>query len=208
MREWRKEQKERLLSELKEGDVCRGEVTSLCSFGAFVNLGGADGLIHLSELSWGRVMHLSEVLQVGDVVDVYVLGVDKEKRRIALSLKRLQPEPWSQVNERYTIGQLVQGTITKLTKFGAFAKLNEDIEGLIHITELSDPPPPHPKDVVKEGDVLTLRVIRIDPTRRRLGLSLKKASDAEYADLDTKSDSSASIPPAVEEPQFPPEPAT
>ncbi len=185
IREWRRQQKERLLAELQEGDILRGEVSSLCDFGAFVDLGGADGLIHLSELSWGRVSHPSEVLKVGDEVEVYVLKVDRKERRIGLSLKRLQPDPWSQVEERYSVGQLVEGTITKLTDFGAFARLKDDeIEGLIHISELSDERVTHPKEVVKEGDVLTLRIIRIDPERRRMGLSLRKVAAAEYADLD------------------------
>ena len=122
---------------------------------------------------------------MGDEVEVYVLKVDRKERRIGLSLKRLQPDPWSQVEERYSVGQLVEGTITKLTDFGAFARLKDDeIEGLIHISELSDERVTHPKEVVKEGDVLTLRIIRIDPERRRMGLSLRKVAAAEYADLD------------------------
>ena len=182
---WRKEQKEQLLTSLKEGDVCHGRVSSLCDFGAFVDLGGADGLIHLSELSWGRVSHSREVLQMGDEVEVYVMNVNREKRRIGLSLKRLQADPWSQVEEKYSEGQLVEGTITKLTEFGAFARLEGDaIEGLIHVSELSNDRIAHPKEVVKEGDTLTLRIVRLDPDRRRMGLSLKSVAKAEYADLD------------------------
>jgi small subunit ribosomal protein S1 len=185
MREWRRQQKEKLLSELQEGDVRRGQVSSLCNFGAFIDLGGSDGLVHLSELSWGRVSHPKEVLQVGDEVDVYVLNVDRGKRRIGLSIKRLQPEPWSLVLEKYSVGHLVQGTITKLANFGAFARLdNDEIEGLIHISELSEDPIAHPKEVVKEGDVVTLRIIRIDADRRRMGLSLKRVEEGEYVDLD------------------------
>jgi small subunit ribosomal protein S1 len=182
MSELRKEQKERLLQELKEGDTCQGEVSSLCDFGAFIDLGGADGLVHLSELSWGRVNHPSEVLKVGDKVSVYVLSVDREKRRIGLSLKRLQSEPWSRIEEFCAVGQLVEGRITKLTNFGAFACINGGIEGLIHISELSDKRINHPKEVVREGDVLTLRVIRIDAEKRRMGLSLKQVAD--YVALD------------------------
>ncbi len=182
---WRREQKNQLLATLREGDVCHGRVSSLCDFGAFVDLGGADGLIHLSELSWGRVSHSREVLQIGDEVDVYVMNVNRERHRIGLSLKRLQPDPWSQVEEKYTEGQLVEGTITKLTEFGAFAQLEGDeIEGLIHISELSDDRVAHPKEVVKEGETLTLRIVRLDPDRRRMGLSLKSVAKAEYADLD------------------------
>jgi small subunit ribosomal protein S1 len=185
MREWRKQQKEQLLNDLQEGDVRRGQVSSLCNFGAFIDLGGADGLVHLSELAWGRVSHPKEVLQVGDEVDVYILNVDRKKRRIGLSIKRLQPEPWSLVPEKYSVGQLVQGTITKLANFGAFARLDDDeIEGLIHISELSEDPIAHPKEVIREGDVVTLRIIRIDADRRRMGLSLKRVEEGEYVDLD------------------------
>ena len=184
VREWRQAQKDRLLEELQEGEIRHGVVSSLCAFGAFVDLGGADGLVHLSELSWGRVSHPSEVLEVGQEVDVYVLGVDKEKRRIALSLKRLKPEPWSTIEERYQVGQLVTGVITKITDFGAFARLDEDIEGLIHISELSDEHVGHPSEILQEGQELTLRVIRLDPARQRLGLSLKRVEDDQYFEDD------------------------
>jgi len=179
-REWRMEQKERLLEELKEGDVRKGVVSSLCDFGAFVDLGGADGLIHLSELSYSRVGHPKQVLQVGQQVEVYVLGVDQERRRIALSLKRLKAEPWTMVEQNYGIGQRVTGTITNVTDFGAFARLDEDIEGLIHISELSDERIGHPSEVVKVGDEVELRVIRIDSARQRLGLSLRRVNDDTY----------------------------
>jgi small subunit ribosomal protein S1 len=189
MRDWRKEQKERLLAEIKEGDVRSGVVTSVTDFGAFVALGGVDGLIHLSELSWAKINHPKDLLKVGDKVDVKILSVNRERQRIALSLKRLQAEPWTTVEERYQVGQLVTGTITKLASFGAFARLEDNIEGLIHISELSDRRIQHPKEVVKEGDTVTLRVIRIDPARRRLGLSLKRAAEEDYTaystDLDT-----------------------
>ena len=185
MREWRKQSKERLLAELQEGDVRPGEVISICDFGAFVDLGGADGLIHLSELSWRRVAHPSEVLKVGDEVEVYVLNVDRERKRIGLSLKRLEADPWSLVAERYHVGQLVEGTITKLVKFGAFARIfDEDVEGLIHVSELSEERIGHPREVVAEGDTRTLRVIRIDPDKRRIGLSLKRVASSEYMDVD------------------------
>jgi len=193
-RVWRKEQKEQLLASLKAGDICRGRVSSLCDFGAFVDLGGADGLIHLSELSWGRVSHSREVLQAGEEVEVYVMNVNREKRRIGLSLKRLQADPWSQVEGKYSEGQLVEGTITKLTDFGAFARLKgDDIEGLVHVSELSDARVAHPKEVVKEGDTLTLRIVRLDPDRRRMGLSLKSVAKAEYADLDWRVEQAAML---------------
>jgi small subunit ribosomal protein S1 len=178
LRQRSKAERERLLGELKEGDVVVGEVMSLADFGAFINLGGADGLIHLSELAWHRVNHPSEVLKVGDEVECVVLNVDRERRRIGLSLKRLQPEPWSQVAEKYQVGQLIEVTITKLASFGAFARISGDIEGLIHVSELDDRPVNHPREVVKEGDVVTVQIIRIDSDRKRIGLSLRRANEA------------------------------
>ena len=176
MREWRQAQKEKLLESLKEGGSAEGVVSSLADFGAFVNLGGADGLIHLSELSWGQVNHPSEVIQIGQKVKVQILSVDLERKRIGLSLRRMQPEPWETVAEKYQVGQVVRGTITKLVNFGAFARLDDDaVEGLIHISELADRRIAHPKEVVAEGDEFDLRIIRIDIDRRRMGLSLKQA---------------------------------
>jgi small subunit ribosomal protein S1 len=185
VREQRKQQKEKLLTELQEGDIREGQVISLCDFGAFVDLGGADGLVHLSELSWRRVAHPGDVVAVGDQVKVYVLNVDRERKRIGLSLKRLERDPWETVGERYHVDQLVEGTITKLVKFGAFARIfDEDIEGLIHVSELSEERITHPREVVQEGDVRTLRVIRIDPQQRRIGLSLRRVDSSEYLDVD------------------------
>lgn len=184
MREMRRKKKDELLSDLKKGDVRKGRVSSVAKFGAFVDLGGADGLIHLSELSWSRVNHPSEILKVGDEVEVYVLNVDRERKRIGLSLRRLEPEPWSVVHERYAVGQIVEGVITKLASFGAFARVDGTLEGLIHISELANHRVTHPKEVVKEGDQLALRIIRIDPARRRMGLSLKRVAEEEYAELD------------------------
>jgi small subunit ribosomal protein S1 len=184
MREVRRDQKQRLLEEIQEGDIRNGTVTSVADFGVFVDLGGLDGLIHVSELSWSKVGHPSEVIKPGDPVQVQVLGIDRNKNRIALSMKRLTPEPWTTIEDRYRIGQLVNGTITKLASFGAFARVDEGIEGLIHVSELSERRINHPKEVVKEGDALQLRVIKIDTAKRRLGLSLKRVDDQEYAGYD------------------------
>ena len=180
MREWRRKQKEQLLDSLKEGEVFQGIISSIADFGAFVDLGGADGLIHMSEMSWNRISHPSEVVAVGDKVKVQVLNVDLDKRRIGLSLRRLQPEPWAVIDSVFEIGQVVRGRITKLVNFGAFARIEENgIEGLIHISELSDKRVAHPKEVVKEGEEYDLRIIRIDTDKRRLGLSLKQALPPE-----------------------------
>jgi small subunit ribosomal protein S1 len=175
--------KERLIEELKEGEVRKGRVSSICDFGAFVDIGGADGLVHLSELSWSRVRHPSEVLKVGQEVDVYVLGINSQEKKIALSIKRTQAEPWSRVAANYEVGQLVRGTVTQLANFGAFARIEDGIEGLIHVSELADDRVSHPKQVVSEGQELLLRIIRIDPQRRRMGLSLRRALDTPDTDL-------------------------
>jgi len=185
--QYRREQKARLLAELQEGEIRHGVVTNLCDFGAFVDLGGADGLIHLSELSWGYISRPHDVLQVGQEVDVYILSVDRERGRIGLSLKRLQPEPWSRVDEMYEVGQLVEGEVTNLTKFGAFVRLaDSNIEGLIHISELSDDPTSPPDAVVQKGDRLTVKIIHIDSERQRMGLSLKAVASPERETEDEK----------------------
>jgi small subunit ribosomal protein S1 len=180
MREWRRQQKEQLLESLKEGDVFEGLISSIADFGAFVDLGGADGLIHLSELSWNRVSHPGEVVTVGDKVKVQILSVDLDRRRIGLSLRRLAPQPWEVISKTYEVGQIVRGRITKLVNFGAFARLdNNGVEGLIHISELSERRVTHPKEVVSEGQEYDLRIIRIDTDKRRMGLSLKQALPTE-----------------------------
>ncbi|MEA2593754.1 MAG: small subunit ribosomal protein [Thermomicrobiales bacterium] len=176
--------KERLIEELKEGEVRKGRVSSICDFGAFVDIGGADGLVHLSELSWSRVRHPSEVLRIGQEIDVYVLGINAQEKKIALSIKRTQAEPWSRVAAKYEVGQLVRGSVTQLANFGAFARIEDGIEGLIHVSELTDERITHPKQVVREGQELILRIIRIDPQRRRMGLSLRRALDTPDAELE------------------------
>lgn len=185
-RQARKLQKEKMLSELKEGDVRDGEVISLADFGAFIDLGGADGLVHISEISWAPITHPSEALKTGQKVRVVVLKVDPEHKRVGLSIKRLQDDPWATIEQRYKVGQLVEAEITKMAKFGAFARILGDdaIEGLVHVSELSDRRVGHPKEVVKEGQLVTLRVIRIEAAKRRLGLSLKRVTQSEYLDED------------------------
>lgn len=183
-REARELLKERVLSELQVGDVRTGRVTSLTKFGAFVNIDGADGLVHLSEISWEHIDKPEDVLQVGQEVQVKVISVDPERKRIGLSIRQLQEDPWKTQAASLRVGQLVRATITRLEKFGAFARLENGLEGLIHISELSEQRIEHPKEVVKEGDELTLRIIRIDPEARRIGLSLRKVDTLAYADLD------------------------
>lgn len=184
--ESRQSLKERVIDGLEEGQVYTGRVTSLANFGAFINVNGADGLVHLSELSWDHIEHPREALEVGQEVKVKVINVDREKKRIGLSVRALLDDPRKSRIEKYSVGQLVEGKITRLTKFGAFARLEDDVEGLIHISELSDHRVEHPKEVLKEGDVKTLRVIRIEPDQRRIGLSLRKVDSAAFADKDFK----------------------
>lgn len=182
--ETRESVKERVLEELKEGEVYLGRITSLADFGVFVNVNGADGLVHMSEISWERIQHPSEILKVGQEVKVKVINIDHEKKRIGLSIRQLQSDPWDQKAAQFQVGQLIEGTITRLTKFGTFARLAEDIEGLIHISEISERRIEHPKEVLKEGDICTLRIIKIDPSVHRIGLSLRRVDSMAYADMD------------------------
>jgi small subunit ribosomal protein S1 len=182
------EREARLLAELCEGDIRRGRVTNLCSFGAFVDLGGTEGLIHISEMSWGRVRHPSDVLECGCEVEVYVINVDRRAKRIGLSLKRLQPDPWTTVEERYQVGQLIEGVITNVVSFGAFTRVEEGLEGLIHISELAEGNFLHPRNVVKEGDVVTARILNIDSTNHRLGLSLRQVAEEQEEESSLRSD--------------------
>jgi small subunit ribosomal protein S1 len=181
VQEWRQRRREELLDELKPGEVRRGIVSNLANFGAFIDLGGADGLVHISQLAWSRVNHPSEVLHVGQEVEVQVLNVDKEKKKIGLSIKRAEVDPWTTVEQRYTPGQLVNGTVTKIAPFGAFARIEDGIEGLIHLSELT--PGMDPKQALHEGTQLQLRILRIDSEHRRLGLSLRQANELDAPEV-------------------------
>ncbi len=175
----RSQRKEALLDELHEGEVRKGVVSGLRDFGAFVDLGGADGLIHISELAWHRVRHPRELLSVGDEVEVYILRLDQEGKRIGLSLKRLQPNPWALVDEMYHVGQLVEGEVSRVTQFGAFVSLEPGIEALLHTSQMADPAPEDPSVLVRESQKLLMRVISIESHRQRLGLSLKEVTEEE-----------------------------
>jgi small subunit ribosomal protein S1 len=200
VQEWRQRRREELLDELKPGEVRKGVVSNLANFGAFVDLGGADGLVHISQLAWSRVNHPSEVLHVGQEVEVQVLSVDKEKKKIALSIKRAEVDPWTTVEQRYHPGQLVNGVVTKIAPFGAFARIEDGIEGLIHQSEL--PQGVDPKSVLYEGSQLQLRILRIEPERRRLGLSLRQAEEADAQQTESKQAQPQEAP-ATETPSSP-----
>ncbi len=174
----RVEQRQQLLAELQEGTVRKGRVTGVREFGAFVDLGGADGLIHVSELAWQPVTHPSDLVQTGQELEVFILRVDQETGRISLSLRRTQPDPWQVEVEAYKEGQIVEATVTRLAVFGAFARLEEsNIEGLIHVSEMAAHHINHPREVIKEGDTRRVKVLRIEPDRRRMGLSLRQVEE-------------------------------
>ena len=168
-----------LLAKVQVGDRVQGEVTNITTFGVFIDLGGMEGLVHLSEISWGRVHNPADFVTIGQRVDVEVISVDREQGRIALSLKRLQADPWLTVPERYIPGKWVTCRITHVTSFGAFASLEEGVEGLIHISELADGPFSHPRNIVTEGEEVTARVISVESGSRRLALSLRHANEPE-----------------------------
>lgn len=182
-REWDTSRRTERLKELKSSDVLQGRVSSLRDFGAFVDLGdGLEGLVHVSELAWYRIDHPSEVIKVGDEIEVYVLKVDREQQRISLSRKRLLPDPWSLVNEKYEVGQLVEGKITRIVNYGAFVEIEPGIEGLLHASKLARSEVSNPEEVVREGENHLLRIISIDTDRQRIGLSLRAVTQQEQID--------------------------
>jgi small subunit ribosomal protein S1 len=180
-RENRQARKEELLEKLEEGNIRKGVVSGLCDFGAFVDLGGADGLIHISELAWHRVSHPEEIVQVGQKVEVYILHLDEDGKRIGLSLKRLQVNPWDQVEEMYHIGQLVEGTVSRIEPFGAFISMEPGIEALLHVSQLADETINDPRQMLYEGQRILTRIISIEANKQRLGLSLKEVTNTEMA---------------------------
>lgn len=182
-REWDATRRAERLQDLKAGDVVQGRVSSLRDFGAFVDLGDSlEGLVHVSELSWHRIDHPNEVVKVNEELEVYVLKVDKEQQRISLSRKRLLPDPWSLVGEKYEVGQLVEGTITRIVNYGAFVEIEPGIEGLLHASKLARNDVNNPEEVVREGETHLLRIISIDTDRQRIGLSLRAVTQQEQID--------------------------
>lgn len=172
---------ELLLADLQPGQRRCGVVTTVCDFGAFIDLGGIEGLAHISEISWGRINHPADVLHSGQNVEVHVMLIDRDQRRVALSLKRLHPDPWVTVPHRYQLQQIVEGIVTTVVDFGAFVRLEEGVEGLIHISELAEGNFLHPRNVVQEHDTVRVRVLSIDVAHRRLGLSLRQVHNSDGA---------------------------
>ncbi|MGD8553181.1 MAG: S1 RNA-binding domain-containing protein [Anaerolineales bacterium] len=169
-----------LLTKLHPGDKVSGKVTNITRFGVFIDLGGVEGLIHVSELSWGRVRHPEDVIGCGEELEVQVLSVDRDQDRVALSLKELLPDPWKDVETRYSIGEIVEGKVTNVVKFGAFVGVEEGLEGLIHVSEMGDGNFLHPRNVVHEGEQVRVRIIHIDAEDRRLGLSLRDVPPSDH----------------------------
>ncbi len=170
----RKEQRQQILDRLNPGDVVDGQISNIVDFGAFVDLDGMDGLIHISELSWSHVNHPSEVLEIGQDVKVKVLDIDRERQRISLGLKQTQSDPWQQVLETYNEGDTVEGKVTKVVTFGAFVEIMPGVEGLVHISELAQHHVENPREIVSQGDLVEAKIIEVDAERRRLSLSLKR----------------------------------
>lgn len=178
-KEWQDSRKEQLINDLSQGDVLDGRISGLRSFGAFVDLGGADGLIHISELAWHRVNHPREVVNVGEQLEVYVLGLDRDEQRIALSRKRLLENPWSTAEDRYHVGELVEGKVTRIVSYGAFVEIEPGVEGLLHISQLSRETIEEPQELINEGEIHLLRIISLDTDKQRVGLSLKNVTPNE-----------------------------
>jgi small subunit ribosomal protein S1 len=179
-RAWQRVQRARVMEELKEGETCEGTVTGITDFGAFVDLGGADGLIHISELSWKQVDDPREVVEIGDEVEVYILNLDWKRKRIALSLKRLQPNPWSQVPERYQENQLVEGKVSRVLDFGAFVELDIGVEGLLHISEMTGTSQLSPEEIVEQGEKVLVKILSIDTHKERIALSARQVHRDEW----------------------------
>jgi small subunit ribosomal protein S1 len=173
----RKEMRQAILDRLQPGDVVDGQISNIVDFGAFVDLDGIDGLIHISELSWSHVNHPSEVLEIGQDVKVKVLDIDRERQRISLGLKQTQSDPWQQVLESYKEGDTVEGKVTKVVTFGAFVEILPGVEGLVHISELAEHHVENPREVVSQGDTVSVMILEVDADRRRLSLSLKRVGD-------------------------------
>ncbi len=174
LEEERKEQRQEILDRLQPGLIVEGQISNIVDFGAFVDLNGIDGLIHISELSWSHVNHPSEILSIGDTVAVKVLDIDRERQRISLGLKQTQEDPWQRVVDTYNVGDELEGTVTKVVTFGAFVEILDGVEGLVHISELAPHHVENPREIVSPGDDVKVKILEIDSERRRLSLSVKR----------------------------------
>src|SRR5207244_9186210 len=188
------------LESLTKGERRKGTVSSIVNFGAFVDLGGVDGLVHVSELSWKHVDHPSEVVAVGQEVEVEVLDVDLDRERVSLSLKATQEDPWKEFERKYRAGEIITGQVTKLVPFGAFVRVAQGIEGLVHISELSNTHVESPESVVNVGDTVQVKVIDVDVSRRRISLSMRQVAEGEVP-LPAETEIEAEAVPELEQPE-------
>ncbi|HWB22534.1 MAG TPA: 30S ribosomal protein S1 [Gaiellaceae bacterium] len=198
LEEERKEQRTQILDRLQPGDVVEGQISNIVDFGAFVDLDGMDGLIHISELSWSHVNHPSEVIEIGQTVQVKVLDIDRERQRISLGLKQTQNDPWQQVVESYKEGDVVEGRVTKVVTFGAFVEILAGVEGLVHISELAQHHVENPREVVTQGQAVNVKIIEVDAERRRLSLSLKRVEEGEEVQPRADGGESVHLNPLIE----------
>ncbi len=176
------EMKNKLWEKIEKDMVMKGEVKRLADFGAFVDLGGVDGLIHISEMSWGRIKHPSEVVKVGDIVEVYIKDLDKEKNKISLSLKQAMENPWEKVTEKYVVEDIVEGKVVKLAGFGAFVELEPGVEGLVHISQIADKRIATPGEVLEVGQEVSVKILDVKKEEKRISLSIKEAQETEDAE--------------------------
>jgi small subunit ribosomal protein S1 len=203
LEEERKEQRQQILDKLQPGDVVEGQISNIVDFGAFVDLDGMDGLIHISELSWSHVNHPSEVLEIGQTVQVKVLDIDRDRQRISLGLKQTQNDPWQQVLDKYGEGDVVEGRVTKVVTFGAFVEILPGVEGLVHISELAAHHVENPREVVSQGQAVNVKIIEIDGERRRLSLSLKRIEDDDPVQPRADGGESVHLTPQLDLPEEP-----
>ncbi|HEX9890614.1 MAG TPA: 30S ribosomal protein S1, partial [Actinomycetota bacterium] len=208
LEESQSEGRKKVLESLKKGDKQKGTVSSIVNFGAFVDLGGVDGLVHVSELSWRHVEHPSEVVSVGDEVEVEVLDVDLERERVSLSLRATQEDPWKEFERDHKVGQVIEGEVTKLVPFGAFVRVAEGIEGLVHISELAESHVEAAEEIVNAGDKVRVRIVEIDVSRRRISLSMRRLDEGVITiEPEIQAEEPvAEEPPEPEAPQAEPEP--
>src|SRR5205807_6640264 len=208
LEESQSEGRKKFLESLQKGERRKGVVSSIVNFGAFVDLGGVDGLVHVSELSWKHVDHPSEVVQVGQEVEVEVLDVDLERERVSLSLKATQEDPWKEFERKYRAGEIIAGQVTKIVPFGAFVRVAQGIEGLVHISELSNTHVESPESVVNVGDQVQVKVIGVDVSRRRISLSMRQVAEGEVPLPETEIEAEAEAEPTPQpEPEVAPETA-
>ena len=189
----------KIINEIEVGQTISGRVTSIKDFGVFVDLGGVEGLVHISELSWSRVNNPADIVSEGEDVNVFILGVDKENKKISLGMKQLEPDPWVEIANRYKVGDIIEGEISRLATFGAFIKIEENIEGLIHISEISHDRIAKVDDVLKEGQQVKAKIIKLHLEEQKIGLSIKSVDSTASAEIHSEASEDASASTEIED---------